>query len=141
MKTVTAALSLLMLSSVSAIADDIGTSSMPDAPLPLITKMLSGEKPAVDGVNVKTDIYGGAAQSGKWGGFGGGLGTLAFPIGRAFAGQVDLDAGGYVKRPCGIAAGHLFWRDPDKGLIGLYASGTYGAGKIDHGIWQTGGEF
>ena len=61
MKTLRAALSLLLMSSVSAIADDTASSS-PASSLPMITAMTSCEKPAVDGVNGKVQVYGGAGQ-------------------------------------------------------------------------------
>jgi hypothetical protein len=49
------------MSSVSAIADDTASSS-PASSLPMITAMTSCEKPAVDGVNGKVQVYGGAGQ-------------------------------------------------------------------------------
>ena len=61
MKTITAALSLLLLSGVSAFADGAAQTS-PASSLPMITAMTSGEKPAVDGVNGKLTVYGGAGQ-------------------------------------------------------------------------------
>ena len=59
MKTLKAAISLLLLSSVSAIADDTASTG-PASSLPMITAITSGEKPAVDGVNGKVQVYGGA---------------------------------------------------------------------------------
>ena len=60
MKTFKAAIFLLLLSSVLAIADDKASSTA--SSLPMITAMTSGTKPAVDGVNGKLDVYGGAGQ-------------------------------------------------------------------------------
>jgi hypothetical protein len=61
MKTLRAALSLLLMSSVSAIADDTASLS-PASSLPMITEMTSSDKLAVDGVNGKVQVYGGADQ-------------------------------------------------------------------------------
>ena len=61
MKTIKAAISLLLFSSVPAFADDTASSSSTSS-LPMITAMTSGEKPAVDGVNGKVQVYGGAGQ-------------------------------------------------------------------------------
>jgi hypothetical protein len=61
MKTLRAAQSLLLMSGVSAIADDTGSSSSASS-LPMITAMTSSDKPAVDGVNGKVQVYGGADQ-------------------------------------------------------------------------------
>ena len=45
---------------------------------------------------------------------------------------MDLGSGAFGNRPFGNAAGHLFWRDPDKGLIGAYGSGLlYGVNGGD----------
>ena len=61
MKTLKAAISLLMLSSVTALADDTASTGSASS-LPMISAMTSGEKPAVDGVNGKVQVYGGADQ-------------------------------------------------------------------------------
>lgn len=61
MKTLKAAISLLLLSSVSALADETASTGSTSS-LPMITAMTSGEKPAVDGVNGKLTVYGGAGE-------------------------------------------------------------------------------
>lgn len=61
MKTLKAAISLLLLSSVSAVADETASTGSTSS-LPMITAMTSGEKPAVDGVNGKLTVYGGAGE-------------------------------------------------------------------------------
>lgn len=113
-------------------------------------------KPAVDGVNGKVQVYGGAAQgngisisaipglspnqpSTGWNGLGGGLGTISVPIGHSFGAQIDLGAGAFGNQPLGNAAGHLFWRDPDKGLIGVYGAGSLLSDRA--GFWTAAGEF
>ncbi len=61
MKRINATISLLLLSGFSALADD-AVSTRSASSLPMITAMTSGTKPAVDGVNGKVQVYGGAGQ-------------------------------------------------------------------------------
>ena len=146
-----------MLNSVSAIADD-ATSSSSASSLPIFTAMMSGTKPAVDGVNGKLQIDGGASQanavnisgipglsprqsSTNWNGIGGAVGTITVPIGHSFGAQLDMGAGAFGNRPLGEASGHLFWRDPEKGMVGVYGSGMLLGSKIGRGVWTAAGEF
>lgn len=75
--------------------------------------------PAVDGINGAFALFGGGSDSG---GLVGGTGSLALPLGHAFGAQTDgtiagLDGDLYLS-----VGQHLFWRDPSKGLVGLYGS-------------------
>ena len=76
--------------------------------------------PAVDGINAKIDGYGGGANHGD--GFYGTTGSLSVPLGQQWGAQLD----GRAQSADGIgaygAAGHLFWRDPSIGLVGVYGS-------------------
>ena len=109
MKPVKASLSLLFLSSVSAVAADNAPSSFAPS-VPMITAITSDSKPAVDGVNGKMEIYGGAGQGNSisisgiaglspaqsstvWKGIGGASGTITLPIGHSLGAQVDLTSG------------------------------------------------
>lgn len=79
-------------------------------------------QPAVDGVNWKTSgIAGSMAHEAIYAG----LAALSVPLGGQYGLQIDGVAGSYASR--GVAAGgaHLFWRDPSRGLVGVYGSGTY----------------
>jgi len=76
---------------------------------------------AVDGLN------------GKLGGFGGsfdnktyyeGEGVLAVPLGCEFGAEVDLNGGSFDGRFIGTVAGHMFWRNPAQGLLGVYGDFT-----------------
>ena len=157
MKSLKTAISLLLLSSVSAIADDTALSSSASS-LPMITAITSGTKPAVDGVNGKVQVYGGAGQGNSvsissfagaplaqsnniWNGIGGATGTITVPIGHSFGVQADLGSGTFGNNTLGAAAGHLFWRDPDKGLIGVYGDGLLLGGKVGSSVWTAAGEF
>ena len=55
----------------------------------------------------------------------GGLGSIAMPLGCEFGVQIDGSAGSFDNRFLGSTAGHLFWRDPTKALLGVYGSYTY----------------
>ena len=157
MKTLKTVISLLLFSSVSALADDASTTN-PTSSLPMITAMTSGTKPAVDGVNGKLTIYGGAGQGNSiniagmpalspaqsstvWKGAGGAIGTISVPLGHSFGAQLDLGSGAFGNRPLGDATGHLFWRDPEKGLIGAYGSGLLYGNNVGRGVWTAAGEF
>lgn len=82
-----------------------------------------------------------ATSNNVWNGIGGATGTISVPIGHSFGAQVDLGSGAFGNSPQGSAAGHLFWRDPDKGLIGAYGSGMLLGSKVGSGVWTAAGEF
>lgn len=72
---------------------------------------------AVDGVNGKVEALGGTyAKNGLYGV----AGALSVPLTDKFGLQVDAGAGSFANRFLGTIGGHLFWRDPSKGLFGLY---------------------
>lgn len=117
------------------------------------------KKPAVDGLNGKLDIFGGAGQSnalsinsiealspyatnssGKWNGIGGAVGTVTVPLGHNFGAQIDLGSGAFGNRANGSGAGHLFWRDPDYGLVGVYGSGIYSTRGGGRTQWNAAAE-
>lgn len=117
-------------------------------------------KPAVDGLNGKLDVFGGAGQSNalsinsigalspytsvyslNWNGIGGAVGTVTVPLGHKFGGQIDLGSGAFGDRANGSGAGHLFWRDPDYGLAGIYGSGFYSSVYGGATQWNAAGEF
>jgi hypothetical protein len=157
MKTLKVAVSLFLLSSVPVLADDTASSGTASS-LPMITAMTSAKKPAVDGVNGKLTVYGDAGEGNSvniagipglspaqsstvWKGAGGAIGTISVPLGHSFGSQVDLGSGAFSNRPFGDATGHLFWRDPDKGLIGAYGSGLLYGNNVGRGVWTSAGEF
>jgi hypothetical protein len=78
--------------------------------------------PAVDGFNWKVGGLGGTLANRS---LAGGQGSLSFPIGNAFGFQLDGASGSFDNRYFGAVAGHLFWRDPSRGLVGIYGSHTY----------------
>lgn len=77
--------------------------------------------PAVDGINAKIDGFGGSASNrGAYGA----RGSVTAPLGYAFGIQLDGAAGSTANRGYGAGAAHLFWRDPSRGLFGIYAGHT-----------------
>jgi hypothetical protein len=74
---------------------------------------------AVDGVNGKVDALGGSfADSAVYAGGG----SLSLPLGCEFGLQLDSIAGSFDNRFFATLGGHLFWRNPTEGLLGLYGS-------------------
>lgn len=79
------------------------------------------DKPAVGHLNGKMELIGGKLDGDGAGAL---AGSIAFPIGKSFGGQIDA-LGGRVGDNNAFGGGaHLFWRDPDTALIGLTASRT-----------------
>jgi hypothetical protein len=77
---------------------------------------------AVDGVNAKFEgLVGSFADRSIYGS----KGSFSVPLGAQFGAQFDYAAGNFDDRAFGVLGGHLFWRDPARGLIGVYANHTY----------------
>ncbi len=106
----------VFLTTMTAFADEMYTSS------PSGSKPLAMQMPAVDGINGKIDGFGGSFASK---GIAGAKGSLSVPIGGQFGLQIDGAAGTFDSKSFGAIAGHLFWRNPAQGLIGLYVNHTY----------------
>lgn len=77
--------------------------------------------PAVSGVNGKISVEGGLFDEE---GFGALSGSISLPLGQSFGVQIDGTVGTFDEEFFGSAGGHLFWRDPAYGLLGLYGSFT-----------------
>ena len=87
-------------------------------------------QPAVDGFNANFNALGGSYMKRPLYGAGG---SLSIPLGGQFGFQFDGIAGRYDNRGMGAVAGQFFfWRDPSRGLIGLYAAHTH---------WEVPAEF
>ncbi len=82
--------------------------------------------PAVSAPNGKLSAFGGAMGSDNFSNDGiyGVTGAFSAPLSHRFGLQVDGMVGGLGENIFGGVAGHLFWRDPSKGLIGIYSSFT-----------------
>ena len=77
---------------------------------------------AVDGINGKVAGYGGSFANDT---IYGGTGSIALPLGCEFGTQIDGSAASFDGRFQGSIGGHLFWRDPAKGLLGVFGSYTH----------------
>lgn len=77
--------------------------------------------PAVSSPNGKISVFGGGDEDG---GIIYGAASYTMPLGHSFGLQIDGLAGDAGATDDGIfqGAAHLFWRDPSKGLLGLYGS-------------------
>jgi len=78
--------------------------------------------PAVDGVNWKGEAMGGSLGHKS---LVGARGAITFPLGHQYGAQIDVQGGSLGGDGFAGVAGHLFWRDPGRGLIGAYVSHTY----------------
>lgn len=83
-------------------------------------------RPAVDGVNGKLSFGG---SGGDLEGFGVSA-SVSMPLGHRFGFQLDgafaeVDTRLYEDISVYAVGAHLFWRDPDKGLLGLYGDTTH----------------
>lgn len=109
--TTTALISGLGLSTAS-FAADLYVEGEPAIPTVL---------PAVSGVNGKISVEGGLFDEE---GFGALSGSISLPLGHRFGVQIDGSVGTLDEEFFGSAGGHLFWRDPSYGLLGVYGSFT-----------------
>jgi len=79
----------------------------------------AAEGPAVSGINGKASALLGHLNSESTYIA---LGSLSLPLGEQFGLQIDLTGGQISSESYSGAGAHLFWRDPDIGLIGLTSS-------------------
>lgn len=111
------ALAIALCAATSAHAADPATASIAATPT---------QAPAVDGVNFKVDVFGGAwPVDGHQKSAVMGMGSVTIPVGHSFGLQIDLGGGEIDGDGAFHAAGHAFWRDPSIGLLGLYVSQFY----------------
>ena len=87
----------------------------------------AADEPAVSGMNAKIAAIGGVADMDDVSSQEIGLviGSVTVPLGHAYGLQIDGLAGDHGGDFVGGVGGHLFWRDPAVGLLGL--TGAYAA--------------
>lgn len=78
--------------------------------------------PAVSGINGKISLLGGSLFDEGYGAL---SGSISIPVGVRYGLQLDGAVGTHDGEFIGGGAGHLFWRDPSMGLLGLFGSHTY----------------
>lgn len=108
----TSLISALLITNV-AIAADLYIEGMPVEPTVL---------PAVSGINGKIAVQGGSFDEE---GFGLITGSLSAPLGDPFGVQLDAVVGARDGDFIGGGGGHLFWRNPAYGLLGVYGGYTH----------------
>ncbi|AMN40351.1 hypothetical protein [Rhodoplanes sp. Z2-YC6860] len=96
------------------------------ADLPMFTKAPAWTTPsypgqAVDGLNGKIEALGGRLGHNT---IAASQGSISIPLASSYGAQIDLSGGSFGGRGFGHVGGHLFWRDPGKGLLGIYTSYT-----------------
>jgi hypothetical protein len=91
--------------------------------------------PAVSAVNLKVESAGGWTDPNDSGYT---AGAITVPLGERFGFQADSLVGIKDTDLFVGAAGHLFWRDPQVGLLGLYGSAAYSDGLGSFGMSGTG---
>jgi len=107
-----------------AMAADLAA-QYPEVSVPTVTSL-----PAVDGFNGKLEAFGGGYQDG---GIAGLAGAFSIPLSHRFGAQIDATVADLGGETYASLAGHLFWRDPSVGLIGLYGGYAHyeGFGGVD----------
>jgi hypothetical protein len=105
----------------------------------------AGDAPAVSEINGKAAIAGTfhdqKNMSEEYGGLF--LGSLTAPITHDFGFQADTVLGTRDGESVAGIGGHLFWRDPATGLVGItgsYLNLNYAGGAPDHNVTRFGGE-
>lgn len=91
------------------------------------------ELPAVDGINAKLSFGGAVTEPQIYGA----AGSVTLPLGHRFGLQFDAAAAEVVGTAIGDVpifgvAAHGFWRDPSRGLIGIY--GSYARADVSGGF-------
>jgi len=88
--------------------------------------------PAVSGPNGKLSLRGGIFDSDDSDGeIYGATGSFTMPIGHSFGVQADGMLGAIDGDFMGGVGGHVFWRDPNRALVGLYGGWTAIDGSAD----------
>ena len=117
------------LATVSAWAD--GT-IVTKAPPPVVLA------PAVDSFNEKFEAFGGTIGNQT---IYGANGSVTAPLQGPFGAQLDGTFGSLGGQSLGEVSGHLFWRDPATGLLGLYGSEAYwnqfGGINVGHAAFEA----
>jgi hypothetical protein len=96
-----------------------------------------GYGPAVDGLNGKAEFFGGSLSNlSLWAG----AGAVSIPLAGQYGLQIDGMLGNLGSDGIGGVGGHLFWRNPASGLLGIYASHTHWDRAGGLGITHVGAE-
>lgn len=127
---------LLAVWGLPAFAADLAGPAVADRAMP----EGASTRQAVAGINGKIEVFGGGTDgdAGRVGGWmrgkdgpeGALAGSLSIPVGHSLGLQIDGLAATRGDAFSGGGGAHLFWRDPARGLLGLYGS-TFHSGDID----------
>ena len=129
--------SSLVLSSLATLGVAL-TSAASAADFPLTKAPPIGYSvPAVDGINGKIEPLGGSLADRA---IYGSKGSFSIPLGGQYGAQFDGALGGFDSRFFGSVAGHLFWRDPTRALLGVYVNHTHWDVSGGVGVTQVAAE-
>jgi hypothetical protein len=109
----------VFLSTLTAGAADIPTKALAD--------VYRTQGPAVDGFNSKIDGFGGSQSNRE---IYGTRASFAVPLARQYGAQFDGAAASFDGRFLGNVGGHLFWRNPAQGLLGIYSDYTHWDSRV-----------
>jgi catechol 2,3-dioxygenase-like lactoylglutathione lyase family enzyme len=112
----------IMLSNVSILALLVAANAAVGGAVLAADSATAGERaaaPAVSGLNAKVGGFGTSLNDDTAAGI---FAALAFPLAPGIGIQIDGAAGGDDGGAFRGVGGHLFWRDPSRGLLGAYAS-------------------
>jgi hypothetical protein len=103
----------------------------------VMTVVAVGASQAQQAVAYPNGMLGGFAGSNDGNGFAAGEGLWATPLGPVTGAQIDGYAGIMGSKPMAQVAGHLFWRDPQTSLLGIYGAWT---SQFDKSTFRIGPE-
>jgi hypothetical protein len=112
-------LALLTTSSVLAVLAATGAALAADVPRPPSAVTVPYSHSAVSAVNGKVGAFAGNIDGVSGWGL---VGAWSMPLSQQWGLQIDGLAGTAGGSAFWGAAGHVFWRDPSRGLIGVYGS-------------------
>lgn len=98
---------------------------------------LAQDDPAVSGVSPRLSAYGGVVGGER---AAGGVFTLTAPLGQSFGAQIEGDLAGLDEDAIGGVTGHVFWRDPDVGLLGFFGGAGLRTDVLDSEYYRGGVE-
>lgn len=121
---------LLSTTMLSGIVGGVFLSTLTASAADMYTKAVADvyqQLPAVDGFNSKIDGLGGSEHNKA---IYGSRGSFSVPLGLQYGAQFDGAAGSFDGRFFGNVGGHLFWRNPAQGLLGVYSDFTHWDSRV-----------
>ena len=131
-----AGLSIFIITTGASAETNINTTAIQTGPDGFATTA-SLRQPAVSAINGKIDYAGGNMNSSEGNNFGG---SISLPISHQFGFQADALYSRISDLNFYGGAGHLFWRNPETGLLGITGGYLYRDGWDTINTFQVGAE-